>query len=130
MVGICKKLVLFSVGGGSYMVIELLWRGRTHGSMFLAGGVCFLLLGRLRKAKLPLPFRGLAGAVVITGVELLVGLLFNRNYQVWDYRHQPLNFLGQVCFLFSLLWIPLSLGAMELYRHLENLLDKGKQSLV
>ena len=123
-------MLMFALGGGSYVAVELLWRRRTHGSMFLAGGVCFLLLGQLRKAKLPLPLRGLAGAAVITGTELLAGLLFNRNYQVWDYRNQPLNFQGQVCLLFSLLWIPLSLGAMVLYRHLENLLDKGKQSLV
>lgn len=128
--GIFRKASFFTVGGGSYVAMELLWRGRSHSSMFLAGGVCFLLLGRLEKAKLPLVVRGIAGAGVITAVELLTGWLFNRNYQVWDYRHQPLNFQGQVCLLFSLLWIPLSLGAMGVYHYLENLLDKGKRSLV
>ena len=120
-----KKTGLFVIGGGSYVMLELLWRGRSHYSMFLAGGTCFLLLGRLGKTKIPLFVRGVAGAGVITAVELLTGLLVNRRYQVWDYRQLPLNLLGQVCLPFSLLWIPLSLGAMELYRYLNQGIDKG-----
>ena len=90
--------------------------------MFLAGGTCFLLLGKLNKTqpRLTLPLRALAGAMIITSVELLAGLLANRNYQVWDYRRMPMNFYGQVCLPYSLLWIPVSLGAMALY----NVLDR------
>ena len=113
-----KIILLFLLGGSSYVGLELLWRGRSHVSMFLAGGVCFLLLGKLNctQPRLPLLPRGILGAVVITSVELLAGLLANRDYSVWDYRAMPANFHGQVCLPFSLLWIPLSLGAMELYR--------------
>lgn len=114
--GVLKRILLFSLGGAAYVGLELLWRGRSHGSMFLAGGSCFMLLGRLRKHPLPLPVRALAGAAVITGVELLAGLTFNRDYGVWDYRQMPLQFMGQICLPYSLLWAPLSLGAMELYR--------------
>ena len=109
------------------MGVELLWRGWSHGSMFLAGGTCFLLLGKLEQAcpRLPLPLRGAAGALVITSIELLAGLLFNRDYHVWDYRGLPANFHGQICLSFSLLWIPLSLGAMVLYRILDKKLLPG-----
>ena len=90
--------------------------------MFLAGGVCFLLLGKLdrwlpRRATV---LRGLAGSGVITAVELLIGLIFNRKFKVWDYRRMPMNFRGQVCIPFSVLWMPLSLGAMLLHRRLER----------
>ena len=90
--------------------------------MFLAGGSCFLLLGKLNhtEPKLPLPLRAVVGAGVITSVELLVGLVTNRNYEVWDYRNMPLNFCGQVCLPFSLLWIPVSFGAMLLYDKVEK----------
>ena len=115
-----KNSLLFAIGGSAYVSLELLWRGRSHGSMFLAGGSCFLLLGSLRKRSLPLPFRAVAGSALITGVELLSGLLFNRDYRVWDYRNLPLQFKGQICLPYSLLWMPLSLGAMELYRHLDK----------
>ena len=53
-------------------------------------------------------------------VELAAGLLVNRSFRVWDYRQMPMNFLGQICLPFSLLWIPVSFGAMLLYRYLER----------
>lgn len=121
---IIRRLCLFLIGGTGYVGMELLWRGRSHYSMFLAGGVCFLLLGRLQ-ARFPKwhPLvKGLAGALLITAVELAAGLIFNRGYQVWDYRRMPLQFLGQVCLPFSLLWIPISLFAMGLYRQTVRIL--------
>ena len=107
---------LFLVGGFGYVGLELLWRGRSHISMFLAGGLCFLLLGQLDRTRLSFSAKCLLGAVIITAVELLAGLLTNRDHQVWDYRQMPFNFLGQVCLSYSLLWIPVSFGAMLLYR--------------
>ena len=120
--GFWKKILLFYIGGCAYMGVELIWRGWSHGTMFLAGGTCFLLLGKLQtvQPRLRLVPRALVGAGIITGVELLAGLVFNRDYGVWDYRHVPGNFHGQVCLPFSLLWIPLSLGAMGLYSLLER----------
>ncbi len=123
--GIIRKFLYFSIGGAGYVALECLWRGWSHGSMFLAGGCCFLLLGRLDsvRPRLPLLPRGLVGAGIITTVELLAGLLFNRQYKVWDYRHLPLNFHGQICLPFFLFWIPLSLGAMVLYRWIDRSLS-------
>ena len=128
--GILKKFFLFLLGGCAYVSLEWLWRGWSHGSMFLAGGSCFLLLGKLNgvRPRLKLPLRGIVGAGIITMVELLAGLLFNRRYTVWDYRHLPGNFHGQICLPFFLLWIPLSLGAMVLYEKLERLLSSSPES--
>jgi hypothetical protein len=125
-----KYPLLFCAGGLGYMGLELLWRGRSHVSMFLAGGVCFLLLDKLRctKSRLPLLLRGCIGAFVITTVELVTGLLANRNYQVWDYRNLPMNFLGQICLPFSILWVPLSIGAMGLYALSDRLLTLRSRS--
>lgn len=112
---ILEKAALFCLGGGGYVTMELLYRGFSHSSMFAAGGTCFLLLGALERKRLPLLLRAAAGSAVITAVELSTGLLVNRQYQVWDYRDQPGNLLGQICPVFSLLWAPLSLAAMALY---------------
>ncbi len=112
-----KKALLFAFGGGAYVGLELLWRRRSHGSMFFAGGLCFLLVGKLR--KLPLILRGLVGSLVITAVELLFGLTVNRDHRIWDYRAVPGNFRGQICPLFSVLWIPVSLFAGWLYAKME-----------
>jgi uncharacterized membrane protein len=61
-------------------------------------------------------------------IELLAGLIFNRDYGVWDYRQQPMNFHGQICLRFFLLWIPLSLAGMQLYSWLETHLAGHRQS--
>lgn len=118
-----KNAVLFYLGGTAYMTLEFLWRGRSHGSMFLLGGLCFLLVGgRLGTAsRIPLALRLILGAGVITALELATGLLVNRDYSVWDYRRMPGQFLGQICLVYSLLWIPVSLLAMALYRWAQRL---------
>ena len=71
---------------------------------------------------MPLSMRMLTSAGFITALELGCGLLVNRDYNVWDYRHMPLNYHGQICLPFSLLWIPVSLGAIFLYDWLDNVL--------
>lgn len=90
--------------------------------MFAAGGICFLLIGGLEHAspRLPLPMRALAGAGIITMVELAAGMAVNRSFTVWDYRGQPGNFCGQICPQFCVLWIPVALGAGILYRYAER----------
>lgn len=114
---IWKNAVLFYLGGMAYMALELMFRGWSHGSMFLAGGTCFLLLGGLQEVRprLPLLLRAAMGSLAITSVELLAGLLVNRGYRVWDYRGEPFNFHGQICLRFTLMWIPVSIAAFWLY---------------
>ena len=123
-----KYTLLFAIGGSAYVGLEYLWRGRSHISMFFAGGLCFLLLGKLNhtQPRLPLALRGCMGSIVITSVELLTGLIINRDYRVWDYLDMPMNFHGQICLPFSVLWIPLSLGAMGLYALSDRLLTRNR----
>ena len=117
---IARNSALFAIGGGAYVSMEMLWRGRSHISMFVAGGLSFLLLGKLRETKLPYPVKPVMGAGLITAVECVTGMLVNRDYTVWDYRAVPGNFKGQICLPFSLLWIPVSILGMELYKMAEK----------
>ena len=121
-----KKSALFSLGGLAYCALELLWRGRTHFSMFLAGGTSLLLLGKLNRAepKLPLFLRAVVGSGIITMVELAAGLLFNRDHRIWDYRDQWGNWLGQICPLFSLLWISIAALVLLIYDPVEKLVGR------
>ena len=36
-------------------------------------------------------------AAVCTTVDFTCGMICNQNYEVWDYRALPFNFMGQVC---------------------------------
>ena len=126
---ILRKPILFATGGTGYVLLEFLWRGWSHISMFLAGGLCFLLVGHLEETepRLPGPVRPLAGAAIITMVELAAGLAVNRDYAVWDYRGSPGNFCGQICPLYSFLWIGVAWAAGKLYRALNERLEAVKQ---
>lgn len=119
-----NKLTMFSIGGGAYVGLELLYRGYSHISMFGAGGVCFLAFGWLRKRSFSWAGKVLCGAGTVTLVELATGLLVNRDFHVWDYRHQWGNVLGQICPLFMALWIPVTALGMGLYGAAERAVER------
>lgn len=112
---VIRPLVLFGIGGLTYIMIELLWRGYSHWTMFLIGGLCFLLIGGINEVytfDMPLVQQMAISAVMVTMVELLAGLLINCDYSIWDYRNMPFNILGQVCLPYTVLWFFLSLLAI------------------
>ena len=45
---------------------------------------------------------------------------------VWDYSGFPLNIMGQVCLLYSVLWGLLSIVAIPLYRFFFSWLETGR----
>lgn len=110
-----RPLVLFCIGGLTYIAIELLWRGYSHWTMFLVGGLCFVLIGAINEIytfEMPLVRQMAISAVMVTIVELLAGLLINCDYSIWDYRNMPFNILGQICLAYTVLWLFLSLPAI------------------
>nr|DAN95950.1 MAG TPA: Putative ABC-transporter type IV [Caudoviricetes sp.] len=115
-----KGLVLFLIGGATYALLEVIWRGYTHVTMFVLGGVLFIVLGALNENLLewdtPLFIQGLIGAVVVTSAELISGIVLNLwlGMNVWSYSDIPFNFMGQICLPFSLLWVPVSMAAIVL----------------
>lgn len=120
-----KNMILFLVGGALYIVIELLWRGHSHWTMFILGGICFLYIGLINEElpwEMPLIKQMFIGAVVITMLELLFGILVNGvyNLNVWDYSNMPFNFLGQICLPYSILWFFISLPAIVLDDYLRH----------
>ena len=111
--GILRKTVLFLLGGAGYIGLELLWRGFSHWSMALCGGLCLGAIYRLsnRFKASPLFLRAAMGAGAITAVELTVGCIVNKwlGWHVWDYSSVPFNLMGQICLPYTLLWFLLCL---------------------
>lgn len=102
----------FLFGAAAYPTLELLWRGRTHPSMALAGGASMLLIDRASRLPMSLPERALLCGAGVTAVEYACGLIWNRQHRVWDYRRMPLNLRGQICLPYSLIWCGLSAGVL------------------
>lgn len=97
----------------------MLWRGYTHWSMFLVGGVCFNAIGLIHSiSKQCLFVRCALCSFAITAIEFVSGCFFNLklNMNVWDYSALPFNYKGQVCLLYSVLWGILSIIAIPVYR--------------
>lgn len=64
-----KLLFLFGVGGVTYYAIELLWRGYSHISMLILGGICFVLLGLINELlpwNMGLLWQALIGSGIVT----------------------------------------------------------------
>lgn len=114
-----KYILLFFVGGFLYCGIEILFRGFSHISMLIAGGICFVLIGLINKVfpyEVSLISQMVISAIIITVVEFIAGFIVNicLGLSVWDYSDLPYNFLGQICLLFTNLWFLLSLPAILL----------------
>lgn len=114
-----KLFLLFLMGGMIYFAIEVAFKGDSHWSMFIVGGMAFLLIGGINNYfdyGMPLVQQMLCSAIIITFLELVSGLIVNvwLGLGVWDYSNIPLNFMGQICLRFFLIWYFLSLAGILL----------------
>ena len=112
-----KTLFLYWFGGSFYTTLEVFYRGKSHWTMFLLSGIVFLAIGAMNEGlswETPLPLQALAGAAIATVGEFLTGCVVNLwlGWGIWDYSDMWGNLLGQVCPLFSVIWIPISVLAI------------------
>ena len=85
------------------MVLEGLWRGWTHISMLVVGGLSAFFIGKLNDH---LKFYDrkmwqecLMGTAIILILELVSGMILNvwLRLDIWDYSNEPFNVCGQIC---------------------------------
>lgn len=112
-----KHIILFLIGGMIYFCLEIIWRGYSHWTMVLIGGVCFVACGLINEVfdwNMPMWKQMLICSMSITSIEFVSGCVLNLilELNVWDYTGMPFNILGQICLPFSLLWFALSLVAI------------------
>ena len=99
---------IFIIGGILYGLIEIIFRGHTHWSMVITGGLCFLIF-YIFNITLPTNsflIRCIVSLVVITTLEFYTGYIVNilLKWNVWDYSSLAYNLKGQICLTFSAIW--------------------------
>jgi uncharacterized membrane protein len=123
-----EYIFVFVLGATTYSALEILFRGFTHWTMFFAGGISFTLLYRIftGQKKFSLWINCFIGALIITGIELVFGVIFNLilGWNVWDYSHYPLDFMGQICLSYTLLWFLLSAPIFWLTKNLKKKINR------
>ena len=107
---VLEHLLFAVIGGVMYMLIEIAWRGYTHWSMGVLGGVCFVAVGLLNEIQQrpPIILQMAQGAVICT---------------VRDYSGVPGNIMGQVCPQFMFAWAALSAVAVWVEDRLHKIFD-------
>lgn len=116
---VVRPLVLLSIGGLLYVLCELVFRGRSHWTMFIVGGLCFWFIGLINEVipwEMPLWQQCIIGAIIITAVEFLSGCIINigLGWHVWNYSELPFNIMGQICLPFTLLWVVIAAAGIIL----------------
>ena len=104
-----KEFILFLIGGFAYYMTEILYRGYSHYSMFILGGLCFCIIGELNQVyywDMAFISQMFLSSIIITVLEFITGCIVNLllNFHVWDYSHMPYNVLGQICLPFTVIW--------------------------
>lgn len=112
---------LFFIGcfsGLVYTSLEVLYRGYTHMAMwwlaFIVGIFILVLNNTILQFDTDYGIQVIVCAVFCTFMELIFGLLFNQDYSIWDYRNLAFNYRGQICLVFTLVWVGISAAAIIL----------------
>ena len=131
-----KYLILLLVGGTAYYYIEILARGFSHWTMFIVGGICFILIGIINEItpKMSLLKQMLLSAVIITVVEFIAGCILNiwLEMNIWDYTDEIGNIFGQICPKHTCYWFLLSSVGIVLDDYIRHFLfgeEKPKYSI-
>lgn len=105
------------------MGIEVAFDNTSHRSMGLVGGVAFVLCGYYDEwFTLPKVLESLAIATTIVVIEYIAGIIWNKNYQIWDYRQMPFNVNGQICLTFYIVWI---VAIAPIIKYLDNVFKQA-----
>ena len=129
-----SAITIFLTGAIKYSLIEIAFRGFTHWTMTITGGIIFSVLYRIHSnlKNIPLWEKCLLGSIIITAFEFTVGVIVNiiLRWNVWDYSRVPFNLLGQVCLPFTALWFVICIPAYLLCFALKKKLNKTTISVI
>ena len=124
MKSLIKQFYVFSMGGGIYFIIELIYRGYSHPFMFVIGGFCVLFLYKINYwlSDKSVILKAFLGSIAISMTEFISGCILNVwfDMNIWNYSNLPLNIFGQISLLFSFYWFLLCIPAIFLLNKIKT----------
>lgn len=107
-------VAIFLFSGSVYYAMEIVFKKshKSHWTMFilagLAGAIFIDGLNNLFSYEMDFLLQIFICSTSITIGELIVGLIWNQDYSIWNYTNMPFNYMGQICLPFYFLWMLLS----------------------
>ena len=104
-----EYLFIWTLGGCIYYSLEIVFRGFSHWSMFVLGGLafcCCTFQGQSMHWSEPLWIQLVRAVIFVTALEFITGIIVNKwlTLAIWDYSDQPLQLWGQICVPFMILF--------------------------
>lgn len=114
---------LWLLGGSIYYAFEMIFRGFSHWTMFVLGGICmvfFAFQGRSSNFQEALWKQVIRCTIFVTACEFVTGIIVNKWFDlgVWDYSDQPFHLFGQICLPFAIIFSALCLSGILLSGYL------------
>lgn len=124
--------LMFTWGGFIYYIIECIYRGYSHWTMYCLGGLLFIVCGLINEVApwdINLFKQMGISAIVITLLEFITGYIVNikLGWHVWNYSNLPFNIMGQISLPFTIIWFFLSLLPIILDDVIKYALFNGKR---
>ncbi len=121
-----KYIFLWTLGGCIYYTFELMFRGFSHWTMFVLGGICFLFIyiqGKCVSWADSLFIQILRCTIFVTSMEFITGIIVNEwlEWNVWSYEGLPFQLFGQVCLPFCIIFSGLCAAAIFLSSYIAYL---------
>ena len=95
---ISEYLFLWGIGGWIYYTLEILFRGFSHWSMFVLGGICMMFFsyqGQQVHWQDDFLLQVFRCSIFVTAAEFITGIIVNKWFalHVWDYSCMPFQFV-------------------------------------
>lgn len=108
-----EHIIMIVISGIIYYGIEILWRGYSHWTMFIVGGIAGFLIGEINHCvpwSISIVGQMVLSTIIVTIIEFVAGCIINiwLGWNVWSYILLPYNLYGQICLLYVNLWFLLS----------------------
>ena len=113
-----KLFFIYCFSGGFYLMVETIFRGYSFMEMYYLAGFLGLLayfLNNIFSYEMDFLLQMIVCTTVGTLGEGVVGIIFNSDHHIWDYRNLPLSFFFDQCnLMFVGLWFLLFLFAIPI----------------
>lgn len=119
-----QYLFIYIFSGSFYCIVEILFRGYSHYSMFILAGFIGLIIcyqnDNIISYESPFEAQVLFCAAISTLGEYITGLIANQDFYIWDYRGLWGTFAnGQLNIFFIFAWIIICAIAIPILDYLE-----------